>query len=48
MRTDRVYIEVRKVKWDQLWHAIWKTTNGRISWDRVTPQEAMRIAYEKL
>lgn len=42
------YTEVRKVKWDALWHAVWITPDGREAWDRVSPLAALRIAYEYL
>ena len=37
------YIEVRKVKWDELWHAYYKRPNGKLTYDRVDKQTAMRI-----
>lgn len=41
----RDYIEVRKVKWDRLWHAAFIPVNGRVvSWDRVTKKTALKIA----
>ncbi len=38
------YYGIRKVSWDQLWHALFRTDDGRESWDRVTKQEALKIA----
>jgi hypothetical protein len=37
------YYGVRKVAWDQLWHALY-VSNGRETWDRITKQQADRIA----
>jgi len=39
--------EVRKVKWDELWHVIYKIGKG-ITWDRVNKVTAMRIVYRYL
>lgn len=42
---DKPYIEVRKVKWDGLWHAIKeKRDNGNDLYDRVEEAEAIRIS----
>ena len=37
------YIGIRKMKWDQLWHALWETSAGNKTWDRVTREQAMYI-----
>lgn len=37
------YIGVRKMKWDQLWHALFKV-NGKETWDRVSKERALEIA----
>ena len=37
------YHGVRKVEWDNLWHALYKNRSGRDTWDRVTPKRAREI-----
>jgi len=37
------YVGVRKVKWDQLWHALYQTDSFRFTWDRVSRQQARYI-----
>lgn len=33
---------IRKVKWDELWHVLYKWGN-RDTWDRVTKKTAMQV-----
>jgi len=40
-------IEVRKVRWDMLWHVVYFTASGKLTWDRVTKAEAIRVAESK-
>jgi hypothetical protein len=44
MSTRRKYIEVRKVKWDALWHAVFINSKGETSWDRVSRAEALKLS----
>jgi len=37
------YYGVRKVNWDQLWHALFRTEDGEESWDRVTREQALNL-----
>ena len=43
---DHEVIEVRKVRWDMLWHVVY-ISGKNISWDRVTKAEALRVAQSK-
>ena len=36
---------VRKMVWDGLWHILYKI-NGRLTWDRVSRQEALQVAKD--
>lgn len=38
------YIGVRKMKWDQLWHALYKTKDGREDWNRISRVDALVLA----
>jgi len=38
------YNTVRKTSWDSLWHAVYTTGPGQEAWDRVSEDEALRIA----
>lgn len=40
---ERKYHGVRKVVWDQKWHALWTNEKGCETWDRVNRSEAVRI-----
>jgi hypothetical protein len=40
----RQYVEVRKVKWDALWHAVFLNVKGQESWDRVERNVALRLS----
>ena len=35
-------IGIRKIKWDMLWHILYKMS-GKITWDRVCKDEAMKV-----
>jgi hypothetical protein len=39
-------IEVRKVRWDMLWHIVYRW-GKRITYDRVTKAKALRVAKSK-
>jgi hypothetical protein len=43
---QRKYYGVRKINWDQLWHALFKRKDGSESYDRVSKDEALKIAEE--
>jgi hypothetical protein len=45
-QVNRKYYGVRKVVWDQKWHAIWLNEKGCETWDRVNRAEAVRIAAQ--
>jgi hypothetical protein len=32
---------IRKVKWDTMWHILYKDSKGEITWDRVSIEEAL-------
>ena len=38
---DRI-LEIRKVHYDQLWHIVYETINGDVTYDRVTKQQALK------
>ena len=38
---------VRKVKWDRLWHVMYKS-RGKETWDRVTKALALKVARKSL
>ncbi len=44
MSTRRKYIEVRKVSWDALWHAVFVNSKKETCWDRVSQSEALKIS----
>lgn len=35
-------IGIRKMKWDMLWHVLYKT-KGEMTWDRVDRKEALSV-----
>jgi hypothetical protein len=42
--TGEEYIELRKVSWDEMWHLVYKTSKGKLTWDRVNKQTALALA----
>lgn len=34
---------IRKMKWDALWHVMYKTRDGKETWDRVDKKTAMYV-----
>ena len=43
MSQDRDYYGIRKVRWDQLWHALYHDRFNRDLYDRVTVEEALGL-----
>jgi hypothetical protein len=38
------YHTIRKVAWDQRWHALYRTRGGRETYDRIPRRQALLIA----
>jgi len=41
--TDKSYIGIRKVKWDEMWHVLFEHSDGSEDYDRVTKTEALEV-----
>ena len=37
------YYRIRKVRWDGLWHALYKDGKDNESWDRCSEDDAMQL-----